>query len=86
MVMRKDKRREKFLRAIIAHQMSTFTSSVKPDEDFLRLIFYIFLSSVAFHSLIIVALTFPKLRVWVTFTSDDIVSVSILWQRGVPQV
>ena len=43
--MRKDKRRERFLRAIIAHQMSTFTSSVKPDEDFLGLIMFIFVDS-----------------------------------------
>jgi hypothetical protein len=45
MVVRKDKRRERFLRAIIAHQISTFTSSVKPDEDFLRLILFIFVDS-----------------------------------------
>jgi hypothetical protein len=63
MVVRKDKRRERFLRAIIAHQISTFTSSVKPDEDFLRLILFIFVDS-CFPFSNYAALAFPKLRVW----------------------
>jgi hypothetical protein len=48
---------------IIAHQISIFTTSVKPDKNFLGLILFI-LSVVAFLSLIIEVLALAKLRVW----------------------
>jgi hypothetical protein len=49
---------------IIAYQISIFTSSIKPDRNFLGLFIFII---IAFYSPITEVLAFPKPRLWYNF-------------------